>query len=72
MSILRQSQGDSIGRPKERNCTIKENRNNFQVMKYQFDMVYTYEFVYINYSKYAVSRIQLYTLTIIYILIMTQ
>ena len=55
MLILRQSQGDSIERPKERNCTLEENRNNFRAKKYEFITILTYEFV----------------LTMIYILKMT-
>ena len=72
MLILRRRQGDLIGKPKERNGTIKENRNNIQAMKYKYIIILTYEFVFTKYPEHTVRPAQLYILIIIYILIITQ
>ena len=61
-----------MGRPKEKNCKIKESRDNVQARKYKFIIFLTYDFVFTKYPEHTVRPTQLYTLIIIYIQIMTQ
>ena len=51
--IFRRSQGDLIGRSKEENCRIKENRDNVQAKEYKFIIILTYEFVFTKYPVYS-------------------
>ena len=72
MLIVKRSQEDSIGRPKERNSKMKKNKDDVQSKKYIFIIIFTYEYILINYPEHTFSPAQLYTLTLIYLLTMTQ